>query len=497
MKRSWTIGQQIAAGFFLPLLILITLGVFSYQSTQRLLQTNVAVMHTHEELTEISIFLSALEEAETGKRGFVITGIDEFLGPYRTGKGAALDRLASLRTLFLDDPEQIERLAEMEPLVEERLREIDQTIDARRKGGFDAALKIVLEGNGRRVMDRIRKLVSDMQVHERNLLAKRNGDAAQAASRLSSILAFGTLVAAALMAAAAVVVIRGLSRSIGDAVHQIRSASSELEAAATQQVKGARGQVSASTEVSTTVRELVSTSRQIAESSQRVTQVASETAAAARSGTQTVEGAQEAIDAVRSQVGHIVERMLDLGKKSQQIGGILDIINELSEQTNILAINATIEAVGAGEAGRRFGVVAGEIRKLADRVGGSTKEIRRLIEEIRGAANTTVMATEDGAKAVEAGTRRFGEVAQSFRRIADFVGSTAHAAREIELSTKQQTSAMEQVANAIADVAQTARETEVGAAQTLSTASSLIELSGELVQLIRREPALAAREGVN
>jgi methyl-accepting chemotaxis protein len=212
---------------------------------------------------------------------------------------------------------------------------------------------------------------------------------------------------------------------------------------------------------------------------------------AAKGGNQTVEGAQEAIETVRRQVDQIVEHMLDLGRKSQEIGGILDIVSELSEQTNILAINATIEAVGAGETGRRFGVVAGEIRKLADRVGGSAKEIRRLIEEIRAAANTTVMATEDGAKAVEAGTRRFGEVAQSFRRIVEYVGSTAEASREIELSTKQQTSAMEQVASAIADVAQTARESEAGSSQTLNTASQLSGLSGDLVRLIRSEEQAA------
>ena len=90
--------------------------------------------------------------------------------------------------------------------------------------------------------------------------------------------------------------------------------------------------------------------------------------------------------------------MLELGKKSQQIGSILEIIDELAEQTNILAINATIEAAGAGDSGRRFSVVADEIRKLADRVASSTKEIRTLIDEIRSAVNTTVMATESGSK---------------------------------------------------------------------------------------------------
>ena len=101
---------------------------------------------------------------------------------------------------------------------------------------------------------------------------------------------------------------------------------------------------------------------------------------------------------------------------------MLDIVSELAEQTNILAINATIEAAGAGEAGKRFAVVAEEIRKLADRVGGSTKEVRTLIDDVRSAVNTTVMATETGSKAVDAGSRQFGDVASAFKQIAGLVG---------------------------------------------------------------------------
>ena len=145
---------------------------------------------------------------------------------------------------------------------------------------------------------------------------------------------------------------------------------------------------------------------------------------------------REAVGTIRRQVDAIVTHMLDLGKKSQQIGGILEIINELAEQTNILAINATIEAAGAGEMGKRFSVVADEIRKLADRVGGSTKEIRGLVDDIRAAVNTTVMATEGGSKAVDLGTRQFGEVATSFKQIAALVATTSDAAKEIELQHK-------------------------------------------------------------
>ena len=182
--------------------------------------------------------------------------------------------------------------------------------------------------------------------------------------------------------------------------------------------------------------------------------------------------------------------MLGLGKNSQEIGAVLEIVSELSEQTNILAINATIEAAGAGETGKRFAVVADEIRKLADRVGGSTKEIRTLIDDVRSAVNTTVMATETGSKAVDAGSRQFSDVASAFQKISGLVTTTTEAAREIELSTKQQTTAVEQVNVAISSVAQASKETETSASQTLQTVSQLSMLSRDLLRIIR--PHIAA-----
>ena len=130
-------------------------------------------------------------------------------------------------------------------------------------------------------------------------------------------------------------------------------------------------------------------------------------------------------------------------------------------------------------------MVADEIRKLADRVGGSTKEIRGLIDEIRAAVNTTVMTTEGGTKAVEAGARHFADVAAAFKQIVSLVSTTTEAAREIELSTKQQSTAVEQVNLAVANVAQATRETEASSSQTYQTASQLTVLSLDLMRLIQ------------
>jgi methyl-accepting chemotaxis protein len=267
----------------------------------------------------------------------------------------------------------------------------------------------------------------------------------------------------------------------------VQSSSAELQAAANQQASGAKEQAGAMNEIATTIRELLATSRQIAESAQRVAGIAGDTDSASRAGDETAEKASAAFTAMRKQVDAIVGHMLDLGRKSQQVGAILEIVSELAEQTNILSINATIEAAGAGEAGKRFAVVADEIRKLADRVTGSTKEIRSLIDDVRSAVNTTIMVTETGSKAVDAGARQFEGVAVSLRRIAGMANTTTEASREIELSTKQQSTAVEQVNVAISNVAQASKETEVSSGQILQTASELSDLSRQLGRIVRSE----------
>jgi len=481
----WTFGRKIAAGFTLAFLLLVAIGAVAYRSTDALTRTSYLVTHTHEVLERITNMVSLLKDAETADRGYIITSEEDFLEPYQ---GALTDLpkvVKELRTLTADNPNQQKRIDQMEPLIAAKLEWIKRTIDLRRKGDLALTTKLISSGEGKRIMDSIRRLADQMDNEERGLLKQRGDEVESAASGAKTTIIFGTLICLLFVTGAGLTITRSLSGQIGQAVKHVQSSSVELQATANQQASGAKESSTAMNEITTTISELLATSRQIAESAQQVAHVAEETSKAARSGDQTVERAHESVSSIKRQVDLIVTHMLDLGKKSQQIGGILEIINELAEQTNILAINATIEAAGAGDAGKRFAVVADEIRKLADRVGGSTKEIRTLIEEIRAAVNTTVMATEGGTKAVDLGARQFAEVTTALKQITSLLGSTTEAAREIELSTKQQATAVEQVNVAIANVATATRETETSLGQTLQTATQLTGLSRELTRLIQ------------
>ena len=485
MNASWTFGKKIAAGFALSFMLMAVIGMTAYRSINTLSKTSEMVAHTHLVLERLADVLNVLQDAEIGARGFIITGDGSFLEPYENSQTKIVAGVNELRTLISDNSAQKKRLVQAEPIIVAKLSLTKRYIEMRKARETENVTKLVQAGDGQKLMDDLRRIFGEMEQEERNLLKQRAAEVEAAVNSSTLSIVLGTLLCMLIVSAAGIFITRSLTSQIGVAVQHMQSASSELQVASNQQTMGSREQSTAMKEITTTMNELLVTSKQIAESAQRVAHIAEETAMGARTGEQTVTQANEAIAGIKRQVDLIVTHMLDLGKKSQQIGGILEIINELAEQTNILAINATIEAAGAGESGKRFAVVADEIRKLADRVGGSTKEIRGLIDDIRAAVNTTVMTTEGGTKAVEAGAQQFSLVAIAFRQIVSLVSTTTEATREIELSTKQQSTAVSQVNIAVYNVAQAARETEVSSSQTLQTATELTKLSRDLMRLIQ------------
>ncbi|MBE7467434.1 MAG: hypothetical protein HS116_28505 [Planctomycetes bacterium] len=488
MFQGWTFGQKIGAGFAATVLtsvVIAVLSVFALRSVvenkDRVIEVNAANLLEAQKLDVHS------EEISASIRGYLLIKDERRLDDIHNSRTAFQSAVGRLRKqMGADEAGALDRIEQTEQAYGHgvdsiiKKRQTEQPID-----------QIAAEWNDTLVAKR-RELASQVQAlvdREKGRLESAKKAASELASSTTSLVLAIALAGVGMAVGLAFFLTSTLSRQIGTAIQHVQSSSSELQAAANQQASGAKEQATAMNEIGTTISELLATSRQIAQSAQRVAQIAAHTAAGAGAGDQTVQKAQEAVSGIRRQVDLIVNHMLDLGKKSQQIGGILEIINELAEQTNILSINASIEAAGAGEAGKRFGVVADEIRKLADRVAGSTKEIRGLIEEIRAAVNTTVMATESGSKAVDSGMRQFNDVAASFKEIGTQVETTTEAAEEIELSTKQQSTAVEQVNLAISNVAQATKEMEASSMQTMQTATQLTNLSQELARLIQAQRA--------
>ncbi len=489
MRYNWTFGQRLGAGFAVTVALTVAIGALAVRALKNVAESKDRVILVDaQSLLDAQRLATARAEKSMASRGFLLSRDDRFIDQIQEARADFATVLGRLKARAASEEGRLilENVAKGEA---EHQQTLDRIISLRRG---DTPVEAVARAFDEQLGPKSRELdvLLDSFISREERLMEEGRQNANAAASSASVLVLwiaGAVVACAI--AVGVLLTRSLGRQIGGAVGRIESSSTELQAAASQQAAGAKEQSTAMTEITTTISELLATSRQIAESARRVAQIAGQTDTSSRAGEATVEKAHESIGGIRRQVDLIVEHMLGLGRRSQQIGAIADIVSELAEQTNILAINATIEAAGSGEAGKRFGVVADEIRKLADRVGGSAKEIRGQIEEVRAAVNTTVMATESGSKAVDAGSRQFAEVAAGFKQISGLVSTTTEAAREIELSTQQQTTAVEQVNVAISNVAQATRETEASSGQTLQTAGLLANLSRELLQLVRPEAA--------
>jgi methyl-accepting chemotaxis protein len=489
MKNNWTFGRRLAVGLMAVVGIAVVIGVVAVLALRNVVAAKDQVIRVN---SQILLNVQRLETNTEGKsaagRGYLLTANEMFLTKLVAAR-SEFDSLAQrLRGSFKSDRER--QILESVQRAERAHREaLSRVIEARRGGLSAADASQAFEDTVVPLRNALDVEIAALLDHEERVLDEaRAASSARAEWAIRMVLIFA-VIAVAVAAVIGSLLTRNIAMHIGSTVSEVQSSSVQLQTAANEQATGAREHATAMNEISTTISELLATSRQIAESAQRVTHVAEQTAGSARTGEGTVERTYESLEGIRRQIDVVVAHMLDLGRKSQHIGAVLDIVSELAEQTNILAINATIEAAGAGDAGKRFGVVADEIRKLADRVGGSTKEIRSLIDDVRSAVNTTVMATESGSKAVDAGTRQFAEVASAFKEIAGLVSTTTEAAREIELSTKQQTTAVEQVNIAIANITQVTRDTETSSIQTLQTAAQLAELSHGLLRLVQPQKA--------
>ena len=206
----------------------------------------------------------------------------------------------------------------------------------------------------------------------------------------------------------------------------------------------------------------------------------------ANEGQQSVEEVAKGIREIKSSSEESARRILALGERAQKIGEVVGLIDDIADQTNLLALNASIEAARAGEAGKGFAVVAEEVRKLAENVVESTKEIRSLIEEIQSSTNASVMVTEEGTKRVSNGEALVRKAQESLEKILEEVQNTTDASKQISLSTRQQESASEQVMLTTKEIAEVSSQFAQSAKETTQSTSVLRVIADNLKKNIER-----------
>jgi methyl-accepting chemotaxis protein len=272
--------------------------------------------------------------------------------------------------------------------------------------------------------------------------------------------------------------------SVKEAIQQLSTSANELMAISAQQSAGSTQQATAVQQATTTSEEIAATAKQVSDNAGRVEALADKATVSSTDGQEAVSTAVEGMTQLKGQVQSIAEAMLELGENSQKIGGIIDIIDEISDQTNLLSLNAAIEAAGAGEAGKRFSIVANEVRRLADRTADATNQVKALIVQIQQATNSTIMLTEEGSKGVDAASGLVMNISEALEKITGAVVETTSAASEIKLMTQQQTTASEQMTETIVEVRDVAVQVATSSQETTQSIAELTSLAERLQDLV-------------
>jgi len=225
---------------------------------------------------------------------------------------------------------------------------------------------------------------------------------------------------------------------------------------------------------------------QVSKAAQGASDAAQRTASSAADGEKAVEDVIAGMDSLRSNVQAGAKKMKNLGDRSMEITGIVEVINRISEQTNMLALNAAIEAARAGEHGRGFSVVAEEVRKLAERTAGATQEIGKLVKAIHLETNETVHAIEQQTQVVEQESQVVGQAGESLAKIREVSTESADLVADINNVAKEQVSGTRVVVETIGQISSIALRTQEGAEGTVAIIGKLIELSNRLNEDIGR-----------
>jgi methyl-accepting chemotaxis protein len=280
--------------------------------------------------------------------------------------------------------------------------------------------------------------------------------------------------------------LRDLIYQIKEASIQISSAGSEILATAQQQSSGANEQAASVSQVTVTVEQLSSTSKQIAENADAVARIAEETLQTAQTGQDGVQDVIAGMERIKETTEAGARRILTLGEKSQKIGEILEIINNIAAETKLIAFNAAIEASRAGEAGKGFAVVATEVKKLAENVVDATKTIREIATEIQTLAAQSVMAIEEDVKKVDEGVKLAQRAGESLEEILDMVDQTTKSAKQISVATQQQRTASEQVVSTMHEIAEVSKQSAASSHQSITSVSELNTLAEDLKSAIEK-----------
>ena len=407
-------------------------------------------------------------------------------------------------------------------------------VDARRQQGLQPAIQMIQQNKGRATMDSILKIIGAMEDEEHALLRIRDVETTASASNTMQVILYGSILGFVSVALIGFVIHRSivtplaefqefvsavgsgdltqksaregddelgrLARSLNQmvtglrdvasqtraAIENLNSAAVEILASAKQQAAGTGEQAAACQETNATIQEVSQSSLQIADWAKQVAASSDAASRSADSGVDAVQKTKQIVEGIREQSEVVAGNVLALSEKTQQAGDIISTVNDIAEQSHLLALNAAIEAAAAGDHGRSFSVVAGEIKNLADQSKEATIQVRSILGAMQKGINTSVMLTEEAVKRVEMGKEQADVAASTIKELAAGVALSFQAFQQIVAGTNQQQIGFESVTKAVKDIGQASEQTAASTRQLERAAADLTVLGQQLRKTVDR-----------
>ena len=280
--------------------------------------------------------------------------------------------------------------------------------------------------------------------------------------------------------------LRGMITQIASTTEQVASASVQLNATAVQMANGAEEVSAQAATVATAGEEMSATSGDIAQNCQLAAEGSQQASSAAVSGSQVVSETISVMHSISERVTNSAKAVESLGARSDQIGAIVGTIEDIADQTNLLALNAAIEAARAGEQGRGFAVVADEVRALAERTTKATREIGGMIKAIQQETKGAVVAMEEGVHEVAKGTEKAAESGQALEQILQQINDVTTQIHQVATAAEEQTATTSEISNNMHQITEVVAQTASGAQESAAAASQLAQLSEDLRRIVRQ-----------
>lgn len=275
------------------------------------------------------------------------------------------------------------------------------------------------------------------------------------------------------------------TRDITEAINVLASSSNQIVTTIAQLAAGTEQTAVATNETTTTAEEVKQAATVSTQKVKRVTEIAQNAVQVSQNGESLVNETINGINKIREQMEYIAETIVKLSEHNQAIGEIIASVDDLAEQSNLLSVNASIEATKAGEQGKGFLVVAQEIKSLAEQSRQATKQVRTILSEIQKATTTAVLATEKGSKSVESVVEQSGGTGDSIKELTRSINEASQAVMQISASNQQQLIGMDQVVLAMINIKQATAQNAAGTKQVEITVRSLQEIGQKLKDMVK------------